>query len=454
MLSVSLGLFTLLPPPMTGADEFWHLIRVAAVAGGELTGEREPSGDGWFYEVETPSGYDGRLLEMILCLNVNAAEDARCSGEVPARAPGAHQNPVRQLPAAVLHRREPRHAAGLGGDRDAPGPPRHRAVLAAGTAGLGVQRAAFERRWRWVLCGLAVALTQAVVLAMTTVNPNALEVAAAALLWVALPRCCSPRGRRGAIRAGGGRPVRRSALARPSSLLWVAGIVVAVVLFVGWRRTIAVARTRAGLWPAATVPPPASSPCSGTGGPSTTRPSAGAPLGAGVRALDLSQSELVRRSLDTNFSRVRFIFWGFGDVYAPTARCLALLIGATWAGLLGLGCGPAAGGGPRCSIALALAVPLLSTASRCGASSCSATGSSRATSCRWPSASGPVRPGDRPVDAGSRPASQRLEIARRVLVVASTVLFEWRRGCSSGASPSGSTARCSRSPGRTRGTRR
>lgn len=237
-------LWILATPVYGGPDEPAHTHWAAAVAGGDVNGR------------PTPDGQPGRVVEVPA--SIAGLSDPACFAshpEVPAGCISPHtvtgDSPVEVVTRAGRYPPAYYAVAGLPLRADAGlasfyGARLLSAVLVVGLLTLGLW--AVRHRWDAHLgIGVTLALTPMVVFVFAIINPNALEVAGAAVLWLAGAAL---------VRSREGDPIRRLtavaavgavalALSRPASALWV-GLVGAALLLVvrreAWSRLV---RTRA-----------------------------------------------------------------------------------------------------------------------------------------------------------------------------------------------------------------
>lgn len=216
-------------PPSAGPDEPAHVLRAAAVAGGQVLGVPGPDPQDPAVVVEVPAGV--AALPEPACFAGRPQQDASCSA--PARAVGDPRAPV---PAETIVGRHPplyyalvgwaaRALPGVGGLLLA------RAVSAAACAAFVATALHLARGSAWRVLGVLGATTPMAVSLFGVVNPNGLEAAAATALWAALVALVrSPAGAvpRAAVAAAGVSGIV-TALLRPVSGLWVGLAVLAAL---------------------------------------------------------------------------------------------------------------------------------------------------------------------------------------------------------------------------------
>jgi hypothetical protein len=236
LLATLIGLWSVATPLFAGADEPAHVVRAAAVGRGEFTG-RTPDADnldGYVY-VELPAIYEsaGRHVG---CFAGQADRDASCfhfdgsETTKPVITEAGRHPPAYYAVVGAVSRAWP----------NAPGATylmRAATVLIAAlflTIAIGALSRTADPRL--VLVGFAVALTPMVLAFTGTVNPSALEIAAALATWscalvlVAEVRTGDPPDPRLVTQLG----VSAAAfvLARQTSMFWLAlvGLIVAGLL--------------------------------------------------------------------------------------------------------------------------------------------------------------------------------------------------------------------------------
>jgi Predicted membrane protein (DUF2142) len=172
--------WSLVTPPGGGADEPAHAIKAAAVAGGELTGEPYPPVGGGARVVEAPASLDA-LDPMCFAFQPGISAECRPSYEGPDDVTEMVTNagvsppvyyalvggPLRLLPSLD----------GLYVARLVSG------VVAAALVATAVQLAAAARS-RFLVAAVAVSWTPMAASLAGVINPSALEVSAAVLVWV------------------------------------------------------------------------------------------------------------------------------------------------------------------------------------------------------------------------------------------------------------------------------
>ena len=172
--------WSLVTPPGGGADEPAHAIKAAAVAGGELTGDPYPAVGGGARVVEAPQSLDA-LDPTCFAFQPIVSAECRPSYEGPDDETEMVTNagvsppvyyalvggPLRLLPSLD----------GLYVARLVSG------MIAAALVATAVQLAAASRS-RFLVVGVAVSCTPMALSLMGVINPSALEVSAAVLVWV------------------------------------------------------------------------------------------------------------------------------------------------------------------------------------------------------------------------------------------------------------------------------
>jgi Predicted membrane protein (DUF2142) len=172
--------WSLVTPPGGGADEPAHAIKAAAVAGGELTGEPYPPVGGGARVVEAPASLDA-LDPTCFAFQPGISADCRPSYEGPDDVEDMVTNagvsppvyyalvggPLRLFPSLD----------GLYLARLVSG------VIAAALVATAVQMAAAARS-RFLVVAVAVSWTPMAASLTGVINPSALELSAAVLVWV------------------------------------------------------------------------------------------------------------------------------------------------------------------------------------------------------------------------------------------------------------------------------
>lgn len=321
------GLWALASPLFSGPDEPAHVRRAAAISRGQLTGDdpqRDDLTDGYL-EVSIPKIYgDARIA----CFAFYRDLPASCQS-----FDGSSDNG----PVLTLAARHPPFYYAMAGIVSRPYPPGSgsvylmRLVSVALTGALVASVVVALRKTaapRLAAAGILLAITPMVLFVSGTVNPSALEIASAIALWAGglvlvarAPDRVDPR-----LVALVGVAASLLALSRQLGPLWLALIVVALLVVGGKASIVALLRSRvAQIWAAVVatctvaqvlwiaIVKPLDTSLTGT-------------------ELDLSGSEVFRRTFGTSFGRYRELIGGFGwlDTPAPSATILlwTLALGA------------------------------------------------------------------------------------------------------------------------------
>lgn len=241
-------LWALASPIMAVPDEPAHAIKAAAVVRGQLQGQPSAKqGDPAL--VQVPQYF--AELGLQVCFGFNPGKTADCAPEVnadhraptPALTSAGNYNPVYYLvvgaPSRIL--------AG------APALYAMRIVSGLMSAVFLTMAFAAARRMKhpqWPLIGCVVALTPMVLFLCGSINPNSLEIATTAALFLnlaaVLENSANLSTARGPLWAVG---LSAAALAntRALSLLWLALAVLVAVMMFGWRPLWSVVRTKLGM---------------------------------------------------------------------------------------------------------------------------------------------------------------------------------------------------------------
>jgi hypothetical protein len=241
-------LWALASPMMAVPDEPAHAIKAAAVVRGQMQGQ--PSGkQGEPALVQVPQYF--AELGLQLCYGFNAEKTADCAPEVnadhraltPALTSAGNYNPFYYLVVGVPSRV-------LAG-----GPALYAMRIVSGLFSAVFLTMAFAaaRRMKhsqWPLIGCVVSLTPMVLFLGGSINPNSLEIATTAALFlnlaVVLENTVNLSKVRGPLWAVG---LSAVALAntRALSLLWLALAVVVALIMFGWRPFLSVMKTKLGM---------------------------------------------------------------------------------------------------------------------------------------------------------------------------------------------------------------
>lgn len=244
------GLWSLATPIPSGPDEPTQYVKAAAVAHGTITGDRRP-------------GFPpGTVLVRVLGTFVMYGPGTDCyyrHPDVPAGctvSPGPDQT-VRAT-TTYIGGYPPLYYALTGLPSLVSGQPLARramravsSLLSAVLLGLAMTATVTWSRSRWMLVGAALTVTPTAVYLASVLNPNGLEISAAAAAWTAgvllvFDHADHPPPALVAVFTGSSVVL---ALTRPLSPLWVAGIIVALAAVgpAAARRLLDAAAMRVGL---------------------------------------------------------------------------------------------------------------------------------------------------------------------------------------------------------------
>ena len=241
-------LWALASPIMAVPDEPAHAIKAAAVVRGQLQGQ--PSGkQGDPALVQVPQYF--AELGLQVCYGFNPGKTADCAPEVnadhraptPALTSAGNYNPVYYLAVGVPSRILA-GAPALYAMRIVSG------LISAVFLAMTFAAARKMKRPQWPLIGCVVALTPMVLFLCGSINPNSLEIATTAALFlnlaVVLENSANLSTVRGSLWAVG---LSAAALAntRALSLLWLALAVVVALMMFGWRPFLSAMKTQLGL---------------------------------------------------------------------------------------------------------------------------------------------------------------------------------------------------------------
>lgn len=248
VLAALATLWSFASPIMAVPDEPAHAIKAAAVVRGQLQGQ--PSGkQGDPALVQVPQYF--AELGLQVCYGFNPGKTADCAPEVnadhrtptPALTSAGNYNPVYYLavgaPSRILS-----GAPALYAMRIVSG------LISAVFLTMAFAAARRMKNPQWPLIGCVVALTPMALFLSGSINPNSLEIATTASLFLSLCVVLENTNNlskvRGPLWAVG---LSAAALAntRALSLLWLALAVLVAVMMFGWRPLWSAVKTRLGL---------------------------------------------------------------------------------------------------------------------------------------------------------------------------------------------------------------
>lgn len=171
-------------PPFSSPDENAHAVKAIAAARGDFLGHAEP--DAKYPVVDLPAGF--AYPSNILCFAYHPETPASCSAEIGEEGASdsfstwvARYNPVYYVavgwPSLVWSGEDGLIAMRL-----------MSAALCSALLAAAVTLAFGARHRSWAVAGMAFLASPMVMYLASAISPQGLEIAAAALLWVALPR--------------------------------------------------------------------------------------------------------------------------------------------------------------------------------------------------------------------------------------------------------------------------
>lgn len=239
LVSVLAGAWALATPLFAAPDEPAHVINAAAIVRGQLL----PPEDGGIGRVRIPAPY-AQAHGVPQCYAFRST--------VPASCAPALTGPMTDAIADTTAGRYPPLYYALVGMPSLVAPPELAVylmrllggMLSAGFLAGALSAAASARRPALLVVGVAVAVSPMVLFLASTVNPNSLEIAAAACLWVCgLVLAGRPRSTAvpGLVR-GAGVSACVLVLTRTLSPLWLGCIGAVLLLVAGWPNVMKLSR--------------------------------------------------------------------------------------------------------------------------------------------------------------------------------------------------------------------
>ncbi|HEV3225584.1 MAG TPA: DUF2142 domain-containing protein [Acidimicrobiales bacterium] len=255
LLVAATSAWNLASPPGSGPDEAPHVVRAASLARGQLVGDTDPVEGGGSRIVQVPAVID--VLNFLpACWKGHSEIDAGCAPAflgtttiIDARTPAGAAPPLYYaIPAIALKIKASSAGAYLA---------RELSILVCAAliaSAVGLTRLVGSRPF--LTAALFVSLTPTTLFISSVVNPSALEIASALLLWVAVlllatEPLSSPH--RTTLTWASAVAASTFVLSRQLSPLWLALVAITFLVLAGGRKAWAVVSTRPGAVASAVV---------------------------------------------------------------------------------------------------------------------------------------------------------------------------------------------------------
>jgi hypothetical protein len=241
--------WNLASPPGSGPDEAPHVVRAASIARGQLVGAEDPIEGGGSRVVHAPHVM-ASLYQLPLCWRGHVDVSAGCmdafvgsTSLVDVRTPAGAAPPAYYLiPALALDLKMSSGGVLLARELSA--------MVCAALLAFAVGLIRLVRPTPFLTAAFFITLTPTMLFISSVVNPSALEIASALLLWVAVLLLASEpvtsvHRRRLVWSTAVGASI--FVLSRQLSPLWLVLVALTFVIVAGWRMAWAVLRSRDGI---------------------------------------------------------------------------------------------------------------------------------------------------------------------------------------------------------------
>ena len=248
-LIVVFSAWNLASPPGSGPDEAPHVVRAASIAHGQLVGDADPI-EGGGSRVVRAAQVMASLNQLPACWRGHVDVSAGCTTAfvgstalVDVRTPAGAAPPAYYfIPALALDLKMSSGGVLLGREFSA--------IVCAALISFAVGLLRLVRPRPFVMAAVFISLTPTMLFISSVVNPSALEIASALLLWVAtLLLATEPlsSAHRRMLVWTTAIAATIFVLSRQLSPLWLVLVALTFVIVAGWRTAWAVVRSREGI---------------------------------------------------------------------------------------------------------------------------------------------------------------------------------------------------------------